>query len=206
MASTEVVSNLSNIAGGLVMNIVYGVGVIVFAVILWYALRWYQKNSKKQKAFTITAIIIDKNGDMDFDKLAFLKNPETELIEMILQKRKQDSLPPIPKNMIKNGIIFLYNYAPGQYAPIKPETWSFKDNFKILLEDINMKNFLFLRQRALINKSEALKKKISEYLPWITLSATILIACIFAALFIYLGSWAYTNAVAERVLECKGVM
>ena len=82
------VQSLGNIAGGLIWQIVIAIGIIVFSVGLFYLIRFIQKGTKKQKSFVIRAIILDLNGVIEFDMLAFVKSEASGLLEMIFKNRK----------------------------------------------------------------------------------------------------------------------
>jgi len=204
--ATSAFGDLASIGGGLIMNIVKAIGVVAFSVGLYFLVKWIQKGTKKQKAFTIRAVIEDMNGVIDFDKLGFVKSEESGLLEMQFQKRKQDSIPPIPKHLIKNGIVKLLNYAPGHYAII--DTYATmrnieKGNFEYVLHNLGMKKYLISKQRETLNKAEDKKKKWEERAPWITLGIAILSAVLLAAFFMYVGIKLDAANVAQRVAECK---
>ena len=157
-------SQLTGIAGGLIMNIVKVLGIVAFSVALFYIVRWIQKGTKKQKAFTIFADILDMNGTLDFDKLGFVRSENTGLLEMNFQKRKQDSIPPIPKHLIKNNHVVLLNYAPGHYAVV--DTYATiknieKGNSDLVLASLGMKKYLMSKQREILNKQK-IKKEIGN--------------------------------------------
>jgi hypothetical protein len=205
MASTAF-SDLASIGGDLVMNIVKAIGIVVFSVGLFFLVKWIQKGTKKQKAFTIRVVIEDMNGVIDFDKLGFVKSEESGLLEMQFQKRKQDSIPPIPKHLIKNGIVKLLNYAPGHYAVI--DTYATmrnieKGNFEYVLHNLGMKKYLISKQREILNKAEDKKRKWETRAPWITLGIAILAAVLLAAFLMYVGVKLDAANVAQRVAECK---
>lgn len=198
-------SNLAGIAGGLIMNIVRGIGIVVFAVALFYITRWVQKNSKRQKSFTMTADIIDMNGVLEFDRLAFTKGEETGLLEMIFEKRKADTIPPIPKHLIKQGHVVLLNYAPGHYSVV--DTGATVRNLekginKIVLYNLGMKKYLASKQRQIMNNAENKKQKWEQRAPWIVLGVTILAAVLLAAFFFYFGVKVDAANIADRTQEC----
>jgi uncharacterized membrane protein len=199
-------SKLAGIGGGLIMNIVKGIGVLVFAIALFYAIKWFQKRSKKQKAFTINADILDMNGVLEFDRMAFVKGDETGLMEMNFETRKMDSMPPIPKHLIKAGHCLLLNYAPGHYAVI--DTAKTLHNFenglnKIEIVNLGMKKYLMSKQREIMNKTEDKKRKWEAYAPWVTLTITIVAAVLLCALLFYLGYKFDAMNMAARIEECK---
>jgi len=200
-----VFSSLGGIAGGLIMNIVKGIGVVVFAVALFYVTRWVQKNSKKQKSFTMYADILDMNGVLEFDKLAFTKSEDTGLLEMIFQDRKTDSIPPIPKHLIKNGHAVLLNYAPGHYAVI--DTAATLRNLekginKYVLYNLGMKKYIIAKQREIMNRAESTKQKWEQRGPWIALGVTAILAILLAAFFFYFGTQMDSANIAQRTQEC----
>lgn len=199
-------SELWNIGGGLLRNILYGLGVIAFAIGLFYLTKWIQKGSKKQKAFTINADIVDKNGVVEFDKLAFVKSEDSGLLEMNFQTRKMDSIPPIPKHLIKNNEVILLNYAPGHYAVIDTSqtVWNFSnDKWEIIPVNLGMKKYITAKQREIMNKAEAKKAWWTEKAPWITLVVAVLIAAVLAAVLFFVGAKLETQYIAERIAECR---
>jgi len=200
--------DLAGIGGGILMNIVKVLGIAAFAVGLFFITRWIQKGTKKQKAFTINVEIVDRNGVVDFDKLGFMKSEKTGLLEMQFQKRKADSIPPIPKHLIKNNHVMLLNYAPAHYAVI--DTYKTMQNIQsgkggIELVNLGMKKYLMSKQREVLNKSEEKKRKFELYAPWITLGVSILAVVLFAAFLLYIGVKLDAANVAARIAECQGV-
>jgi hypothetical protein len=201
------VSDLASIGGGIIWNIVAAVGILAFAVGLFYGTRWIQKGTKKQKAFTITAIIIDLNGVIDLDKLAFIKSEGSGLLEMIFKIRKTDSIPPIPKHLIKNGNVILLNYAPGHYCVIDTsETmWNFNNGkWEIIPENLGMKNYITTKQREIMNKNEANKTQWEIRAPWIVLTIGIVACVLLAAFLFWAGSYWEAENIAARIVECGG--
>lgn len=204
-------ADLASIGGGILMNIVKILGVVAFSVGLFFATRWVQKGTKKQKAFKITAEIIDLNGVIEFDKLGFMKSEKTGLLEMQFQNRKQDSIPPIPKHLIKNGHVMLLNYAPAHYAVV--DTYKMiqnleqgKDPYEDAIVGLGMKKYLMSKQREIINKAEDKKRKFELYAPWITLGAAVLFTLLFGAFLFYMGVKLDAANVAARIAECRAVM
>jgi len=198
--------NLAAIGGGLLMNILKGLGIMAFAVGMFFLVRWIQKGTKKQKSFTINTAILDLNGVVYFDKLGFIKSDKTGLLEMQFQKRKQDSIPPIPKHLIKNNYTCLLNYAPGHYAVV--DTYATMKNLEkgiddIVLYNLGMKKYLMSKQREILNKAEEKQKKWETRAPWITLAIAIIAAVLLAAFFMYVGVKLDAANVAARVLDCK---
>lgn len=200
-------SDLGGIAGGLIWKIASGIAIIAVAVGLFYLVRFIQKNSKKQKSFTINAIIVDLNGCVDFDMLAFVKSEDSGLLEMIFKDRKTDSVPPVPKHMIKNGYVMLLNYAPGHYCVIDTSK-SVQNldlgNGTIIPFNLGMKKYITSKQREIMNKQESKKKKFEQYAPWITLGITIGAAVILAAVLFIVGAKLEAKNIAARILECGG--
>lgn len=203
--------DLASIGGGMIMNIVKMFGIVAFSVILFFATRWVQKGTKKQKSFKITTEIIDLNGVVEFDKLGLVKSEKTGLLEMQFQKRKQDSMPPIPKHLIKNGHVVLLNYAPAHYAVV--DTYKMmknieakRDPFKDAIVGLGMKKFLMSKQREVINQSEEKKRKFELYAPWITLGTAIVVVIIFAAILFYTGVKLDAANIAARAVECRAAI
>jgi hypothetical protein len=197
--------NLAQIGGGLVMNIVKALGIVGISVGLFFLVRWIQKGTKKQKSFTVNCEILDMNGVIEFDKLGFVKSEVTNLLEMQFQKRKQDSIPPIPKHLIKNGHALLLNYAPGHYAAI--DTYATMKNMEkgindMVIYNLGMKKYLMSKQREVMNKAEDKKKKWETKGPWITLGIAIVSGVLLAGFLMYVGVKLDAANVAARVAEC----
>jgi len=202
------VTNIASIGGGMIMNIVKAIGTVVFAAGLFYGIRWIQKGTKKQKAFKIQTPIVDMNGTIEFDKMGFVKNDKTSLLEMQFQKRKQDSVPPIPKHLIKNGYAPLLNYAPGHYAVI--DTYKTIKHIEeggegFILHNLGMKKYLISKQREILNNAEDKKKKWELYAPWITLGIGIIAVVILTAFLFYFGVKLDAANIAARTAECAAV-
>ncbi len=198
-------SKIAEIGGGLIMNILKVLGIAVFAVALYFITRWIQKGTKKQKAFKINVDILDMNGVIESDKLGFLKSEDSGLLEMQFQKRKQDTIPPIPKHLIKNNYVMLLNYAPGHYAVV--DTYNTIKNFEngineLSLVSLGIKKYLMSKQREILNKSEVKKRKWELKAPWITLAIAIIVAVLFAAFLFYFGIKLESANVAQRIVEC----
>jgi len=207
MAETAL-TNLASIGGGLIMNIVKIVILVAVSVGLYFTVRWIQKGTKKQKAFTITAIILDLNGVIEFDKLALVKSEGSGLLEMIFQIRKNDSIPPIPKHLVKNGKTLLLNYAPGHYCVIDTsETiWNFNNGkWEIIPFNLGMKKYITSKQREIMNKAEDKKKWWEQKAPWITLGAAIIVVAISTAVLFFGGYQMESENIAQRLAECMGV-
>lgn len=206
MVSTAM-ADIAGIGGGLIMNIVYALGVCAFSIALFFGTRWIQKGTKKQKSFKIIAEIVDLNGTIEFDKIGFMKSEKTGLLEMQFQKRKQDSMPPIPKHLIKNGVVMLLNYAPAHYAAI--DTYKMMRNieagrnqFEGAIIDLGMKKYLMSKQREIINKTEEKKRKFELYAPWITLGVAIISVVLLAGFIVFAGVKLDAGNVAARTAEC----
>ena len=153
---------------------------------------------------------MDLNGTIEFDKLGFMKSEKTGLLEMQFQKRKQDSIPPIPKHLIKNGHVMLLNYAPAHYAVI--DTYKVMQNieankpqFTDAIIGLGMKKYLMSKQREVINKGEEKKRKFELYAPWITLAVGVLAVVILAAFLFYVGVKLDAGNVAARIAECQAL-
>jgi len=203
MAVTEIMQ----IGGGILKKILSAFAIVAFAVGLYYLVRWIQKGTKKQKSFTIQAVILDMNGVIDFDMLAFVKSQESGMLEMIFKNRKTDSLPPVPKHLVKNGIVCLLNYAPGHYCVI--DTSETQHNFNkgtnnIVPFNLGMKNYILAKQREYLNKAEAKKIKWESYAPWVTLGIGILAAILLTAFLFFIGAKMEAKNIAARSLECLG--
>lgn len=210
MVSTAM-ADIAGIGGGLIMNIVYAFGVVAFSVGLFFFTRWVQKGTKKQKSFKIIAEIIDLNGTVEFDKVGFMKSEKTGLLEMQFQKRSQDSIPPIPKHLIKNGHVMLLNYAPAHYAAIDTYKMmqnieSGKNQFEGAIIGLGMKKYLMSKQREIINKTEEKKRKFELYAPWLTLGGAIIAVVLFASFLFYTGVKLDAANVAARVAECRAAI
>lgn len=200
--------DLAKIGGGMIMNVIYIIGALLLMAALYYITRWFQKNSKKQKAFTINADILDMNGVIEFDKMAFMKSEFTGMLEMCFQTRKGDTIPPIPKHLIKAGRVTLLNYAPGHYAVI--DTAKTIRNYeaginKVVLFNLGMKKYLLSKQRAIMNKAEQRKKNWDTWGPWVTLFGTAFGAFLLCAFLFWLGVTIDSNNIAERTKECLAI-
>ncbi|MCK9430520.1 MAG: hypothetical protein M0R17_11010 [Candidatus Omnitrophica bacterium] len=201
------VEALAQIGGGLIKKILGAFAIVVFAVGLYYLVRWIQKGTKKQKAFTIKAVILDMNGVIDFDMLAFVKSEESGMLEMIFKNRKSDSIPPIPKHLVKNNIVLLLNFAPGHYCVIDTSQtiWNFKnEKWEIVPFNLFMKNYIVAKQREFLNKAEAKKFKWEQYAPWITLGIVGVAAVVLTAFLFFIGAKIEAKNIAARSLECLG--
>ncbi len=199
-------SDLGSIGGGIIKNILYGAGILLFSVILFYTTRWIQKGTKKAKSFTIHATILDLNGVVDFDMLGFTKSEDTGLLEMIFRDRKTDSIPPIPKHLIKNGIVMLLNYAPGHYCVI--DTSQTVRNFEngkweIIPINLGMKKYITAKQREIMNKAEAKKAWWNDKAPWITLGIAVGMAVLLTAFLFYVGAIVEAKNITARIAECR---
>jgi hypothetical protein len=199
------VTDLASIGGGIITKILGAFGIIAVAVGLYFFVRWIQKGTKKQKSFTIQAVIVDMNGVFDFDMLAFVKSDESGMLEMIFKGRKADSVPPIPKHLVKNNIVLLLNYAPGHYCVIDTSETIYNlsnGNKDIVPFNLGMKKYITSKQREFLNKVEAKKLKWEQYAPWITLGIGVFCAILLAAFLFFVGAKLEANNIAARALEC----
>ncbi len=202
-------ADLAGIGGGILMNIVKMFGIVAFSVLMYFATRWFQKGSKKNKSFKTIAEIVDLNGVIEFDKLGLIRSEKTALLEMQFQKRNQDSMPPIPKHLIRNGHVMLLNYAPGHYAVI--DTYNTMKNIEsgkggIVIVPLGMKKYLMSKQREVLNRGEEKKRKFELYAPWITLGGAIIATLLFAAFLLYFGVKLDAANIAARIAECRSVI
>jgi hypothetical protein len=200
-------ADLGSIAGGLIWKIVSVILIVAFAVGLFFVVKWIQKGTKKQKSFTIQSIILDLNGVIDFDMLAFTKSEETGLLEMNFQNRKTDSIPPIPKHLIKNNKVILLNYAPGHYCVIDTSNtiWNFNnEKWEIIPANLGMKKYITSKQREIMNKAEAKKMKWEQRGPWIALGVGIVSCVLLASILFFGGSYIEAKFIAQRIVECGG--
>lgn len=197
---------MGGIVSQLIWQIITGIAICAAAVALFFIGKAIQKFRRKQKSFTIDSGIFDLNGVIDFDRVGFLKSEESGLLEMIFEKRANDGIPPVPKHLVRNGKVLLLNYAPGHYAVIDPSATI--NNFsqgknEIVLYNLGMKKYIESKQREMLNKGEAKKKKWENWSPWITLGATILIVCVTIWIAVYVGGNLYSGFITDRVEECK---
>ena len=202
-------SSLLSIGGGIIYNILIFIGIGLGAVALYFLTRWIQKNSKKQKAFNINAIIVDMNGVIEFDTIALVKSDVSGLLEMIFKIRKNDSIPPIPKHLIKNGNVLLLNYAPGHYCVIDTSETirNLGDNkYDIVPFNLGMKKYITSKHRDILNKQEKKRKNFELYAPWITLGVGILADVILAVILFLLGVHLDQQNLNLRVQECLKII
>jgi prepilin signal peptidase PulO-like enzyme (type II secretory pathway) len=198
-------SKLAGIGGGIISNILWIVAALVVVAGAFYITRWIQKTIRKQKAFTITADIVDMNGVLEFDMLAFVKSEATGLLEMNFQTRKTDSIPPIPKHLIRNKHVLLLNYAPGHYCVV--DTAKTNANYaaginKVELYNLGMKKYITAKTREFLNKQQEKQRKIEVWGPWITLGVAVLAAILLAGFLFYFGLERDAANVASRTQEC----
>lgn len=200
---------ISTIGSGLLKQVLGGFAILAFSVGLFYLTRYLQKSSKKQKAFTIQAVILDLNGVIEFDMLAFTKSEDSGLLEMIFKTRSMDSIPPIPKHLIKNNIVVLLNYAPGHYCVIDTSqtVWNFNEGiWETVPVNLGMKKYITAKQREIMNKAELKKAWWTEKAPWIVLFAAIIAAVLLSAFLFYTGSYLEGKNITQRILECKAAI
>lgn len=205
---TTPIQQIASIGGGLVKQILTIIAVVAVSGGLYFLTRFIQKNSKKQKSFNIEAIIIDLNGVIDFDMLAFVKDESSGLLEMIFQNRKSDSIPPLPKHLIKNGKVILINYAPGHYCVLDTSgTIEMFNNgvWEVVPFGLGMKKYLMSKQREVMNKAENKKKKFEIYAPWITLGIAVIGALVIAFGLFTLGGYLDNTFITKRMEECMQV-
>ena len=198
--------SLSLIGWGIIKNILMYASIAIAAVGIFYLVKYIQKASKKQKAYVTKAIILDLNGVIEFDMLAFVKSEDTGLLEMEFKERKTDSIPPIPKHLIKNNNVILLNYAPGHYAVLDTsETMHFYNNGKweAVPYNLGMKKYIMAKQREIMNKAETKIKKWETYAPWIVLGSAIGCAILLAFFLFYFGIKFDEHNIAVRMAECK---
>lgn len=198
-------AKLSSLGGGIVVNIIYGLAAILVMIGAFYGTRYFQKNSKKQKAFTIHADIVDMNGVIEHDMLAFQKAEGSGLLEMIFKIRKTDSVPPIPKHLIKSGRVGLLNYAPGHYAVIDfaKTIRNMERGINVpVLYNLGMKKYITSKHREMMNIGERKIKNWEIYAPWVVLGIGIVGALILAGVFFSVGGLIDSSNIAHRTQEC----
>lgn len=198
---------IGGVAFNMIMNVLRIVAIGVGAVVLFFAVRYFQRYKRKSKQFKTTGIIISRTGTVSIDKLAFIKSQDNMLL-MEMQKRKQDKIPPVPYDYVRGNQVILFNYAPGQYAPIHPDTWSQINlkKFNIKLVNNNMKNFMILEQRAAAHRWAQRQDKIKQLTPWITLGIVAIAACVIAWFILKTSSSMFSQATSTRFAECQSVV
>lgn len=199
--------SIGSVAWGMIYNVLMAIVIVIVAVAIWFGTRQYKKHSSKQKQFKINAVIISRNGTVATDKLAFLKTADN-MLNMEFQKRKQDHIPPIPYEYLRNNQCILFNYAPGQYAPIDPLTWECVNlnKFNIKLLNNNMKNFAMLEQRAATGRWAVKQEKMKAMMPWITLAIVAIASSAIAWFMMKTALTMYNQGVAARLVDCSTVL
>jgi len=206
---TSALVNLANIGKTLFFKILGGVAIIGVAIGLFYLIQQIKKWTKKQKEFTFVVPVIDRNGNITYEKMAMTISEQTGMAEMIFKKKdpQLDSIPPVPLEVIFDNKFILYKYAPSQYAPLNIREIMKKDldNFEIVVFNNNMKNFYALKQRGLINYENEKKDKKDKWLPYLILAGAIVLSAIVITLMVILGSKFYLAALSKRIAECSAL-
>ena len=199
--------SIGSVTFDMIYNILRVIGIGVFAVALFFGTRFFQKYKKKSKQFKTTAIIVSRTGVVNIDKVAYLKNNDN-MILMEMKKRKQDKIPPVPFEFVRSNQVMLFNYAPGQYAPVHPDTWTNIDlkKFNIKLLNNNMKNFMILEQRAAAHRWAQRQDKIKQLTPWITLGIVAIAAAVISWFILKTASYMFLEATSKRFAECQSVV
>jgi len=112
-----------------------------------------------------------------------------------------------PKNIV-NLSLHLFRYGPSQYAVIPPEVYRTIDikKFGIDLINMHMLEFKGLEQRAGISRWAAMKDKLQQFGPWITL---FIMACVFGVsiyFIVKMGMSEFSAVAAARFAECSHVI
>lgn len=196
--------------GTTAFNIMYNsltwivIGMLIAAVFgaYWYFKKW----NRKRKSYTLTALIIKPDGDWYTDMLGYF--PHGDNVDKLHMKKMDWTLPLIPSEFIRNNKCILYNYGVKQFAIVPPSVWSKLDLSKPKIELINMqmKNFVFLEQRAAVSRWAYLKDLMTKMAPWIAL-VLIVAAGITIVWFVTkfsLNMW--NNVTGARLAECKALL
>ncbi len=207
-------------ASGLFMTIFRIVVIIIVAVIGFFGTRFYAKARKTRKNYKINALISNPDGSHYLCKIGKFKAKDGMQKMLFMQKykglfgfeywseMKGETMSVInPKNIV-NLSLHLFRYGPSQYAVIPPEVYRTIDikKFGIDLINMHMLEFKGLEQRAGISRWAAMKDKLQQFGPWITL---FIMACVFGVsiyFIVKMGMSEFSAVAAARFAECSHVI
>jgi len=183
------------------MNVGLMVLVLVVVVVFGGGAWFITKKYKDAKRMNMNAVIHHPDGSITTSKCGKYNKGG---IDKIIFKKSQETMPVIDPKYIKNKHVELYRYGVGQYAVIPPKMWTNinLNDFKIELIDMQMKNFVFLEQRAAVSRWAFIKDQLQKLAPFIVA----LLVLIFTGVVIYfiskLALEMFSQVTAQRMADC----
>jgi hypothetical protein len=196
--------------GDTIYNTLYKflVPVVIFVVLVGGGLiaKYIKGYVQKKKSFKLQSLIITPDGNWYLDAWGNYKHGDG--IDKLISKATKDTIPVVPVKYIRGGKVILYRYGKGQYAVIPP--WVFEridlKHFNIELVNLQMKNFVYLEQRAAVARWQYVKDLMNRWAPWITLALVCAAICVCIWFMLKTGYNIYDSAVAQRLAECKNIL
>jgi hypothetical protein len=201
MADPASLTTIGSSAFKMGMNVGMMILVVVVVVVFGGGAYFLMKKYKDAKKMNINAIIHHPDGSITTSKCGKYNKGG---IDKIIFKSSKETMPVIDPKYIKNKHVELYRYGVGQYAVIPPKMWTNIDlnKFNIELIDMQMKNFVFLEQRAAVSRWAFVKDQLQKLAPFIVA----LLVLIFAGVVIYfimkMALQMFGQVTAQRMADC----
>jgi len=201
-----ILDSLGSTTFSLLMKVGLGLVIVVILGILYFASRmgfsWY----KKRKTFKINACIIHPDGSFTIRQIGKFKGRDG--IDKMEFLGSSETMPVIPPKYIRSNTVMLWRYDVGQYAVIPPKVWIKMNpkDFKIEVVDMQMKNFVFLEQRAAVSRWAFVKELMQKYAPFITIIILSICAGVIAWFMLKFGLNIFEDVTQQRTADCLKIL
>jgi len=202
-----VVATLGSAAYKLLYNgltIVVTIALVAAIYGLYYAYkRWKVKKNSFKKPAGVSVLVVKRDGSWFTDTLGYYRHPDK--IDKLTFKNIGHTIPMLPSNCVRGGQAILFNYAPKQYCAVPCNLWERIDLKKFNIEVVNMqmKNFVFLEQRAAVSRWAYVKDLMMKLAPWITIVLVGAVAVTMVWFIAKFGMDVWGQIIAARTTECS---
>jgi len=192
-------------AFGLGLKVGLGLAVVVILAVLFFVSKYFSAWYKKRKSYKVTAVIFHPDGSFTVSKMGKFRGKDN--IDKMEFLGNNETMPVIPPKYIRSSTVCLWRYDVGQYAVIPPQVWMKNPKeFKIEVVDMQMKNFVFLEQRAAVSRWSYIKDAMQKYAPFITIMVLAIAGGVTVWLVMKSALGMFDSATAQRTAECMKIL
>jgi len=212
---------LSDSASSLLLLIGKILAITIFAIGLFFLVKYTKAAMKKRKAFKIDAHVSFPDGshilwkcgkfrDKDkLEKMLFMRKVKGIFGLKYWAEIKGETMPVIEPSHIVSNTVHLFRYGVAQYAVIPPTVYrdtELTKQFNIKLINQNMLHWKGLEQRAQISRWAAMKNKMQELTPWIVTLLILVLAGVAIYFLVQMGITQFDKVTATRMAECSKII
>ncbi len=201
-----VIAQFGSVLFGLVYNVLFIVVISVLIIAVFFGYKYYKKSRNKKKSYKqLSCLVVKNDGTWFTDRLGYFEHGDK--IDKLHMEKTGHTIPLLPSNCVRGGQCILWNYAPKQYAAVPCYMWG-KDPKKFGIEVVNlqMKNFVFLEQRAAISRWAYLKDIMTKWAPWITIVLVGAAMCICVWFLMKFGLNIWQQVTDARLADCQKLL